>query len=84
MHYIIALALLVATLFVPGPTEDERDNVVNVVPHAEFNFGDGGYYTTREGRHYHFDRDDDRWHWSRTHAEGRREEERRERVEHRR
>ena len=85
MHYIIVLALLVATMFTPGPAiaREERPLPPVFVPHAEFNFGDGGYYTTKEGRRYHFDRDDNRWHWGRTHEEGRREEQRREKMEHR-
>ena len=53
------------------------------VPHAEFNFGDGGYSTTKEGRRYHFDKDDNRWHYGRTHEERKREEEGREKMEHR-
>jgi hypothetical protein len=85
VHDIILLTVLIATTFAPGSVI-AREPVPPppiFIPHVEFNFGDGGYYTTKEGRRYHFDRDDNRWHWGRTHNEGRREEERREKMEHR-
>jgi hypothetical protein len=85
MHYIILLAVFVATAFAPSSAM-AREPVPPppiFIPHAEFNFSDGGYYTTKEGRRYHFDKDDNRWHYGRTHEEGKREESRREKMEHR-
>ena len=44
-------------------------------PQADFRYDDG-YYRTREGHYYHYDRDRDGWHYGRTHAEGVRYEKR--------
>ena len=85
MRYVIVLALLVATTFAASQaTAREKAPLPPVsVPHAEFNFGDGGYYTTKEGHRYHFDREENKWHYGKTHQEGVREEQRREKLEHR-
>ena len=85
MRYITILALLLATTFAPSPaTAREKAPPPPVfVPHAEFNFGDGGYYTTKEGHRYHFDKEESKWHYGKTHQEGVREEQRREKMDHR-
>ena len=39
------------------------------VPEAEFHHEDG-YYRTREGHFYHYDRERNGWHYGRDHEEG--------------
>ena len=53
-------------VFVPAPF---------FFPQVDFNYDDG-YYRTREGHFYHYDRDRDGWHYCRNHRDGMRYERR--------
>lgn len=50
--------------------DHDRDGEPEIfLPHATFKFDDG-YYRTRQGHYYHYDRDRDGWHYGRDHREG--------------
>ena len=70
---MLALSILPAGVGI-GVAAAEGARVVVVAPpiffpHADFNY-DGGYFRTREGHYYHYDRDRDGWHYGRNHDEG--------------
>ena len=65
------LAVLALTHLVPDPPI--------WIPDTEFTFEDGGHYITGDGHPYHYDHDRHAWHYGRTHEEGVRWEQRRQR-----
>jgi hypothetical protein len=74
-----ALSLSLASVGARVAAADPPSVVVEApffYPRAEFRYDDDGYYRTRDGHFYHYDRDRDGWHWGRTHREGMRYEDR--------
>jgi hypothetical protein len=84
MRIAFGAAALSVTLGFGALADHVRVQVVEpraFIAGPEFNY-DGGYYRTREGHYYHYDKDRSGWHYGRNHDEGDRWERRHHHEEH--